>query len=187
MHLRPLVEADAEEIWPWVSDPGFTLHMSWAAHRTFDETREFLRAVEARRQARMALTWAVTRKGAIVGCIGLLDITFAIKALRVDRAEIGYWTAPPAQGQGVARTATRAVMKWAFEEVGLHRLTIGCVADNAASRKVIEQCGFHFVARLPEDCYREGRWWDVLRYQLRAVEWRQEQAGDGAETTVGAS
>lgn len=172
LHLRQMVENDAEEIYPWVSDPAFPRLMSWAEHKSIAETREFLAFAMARQNARQSLTWAVTRQGRIVGCVGLLDITFAVRAMRVDRAELGYWTAPPAQGQKVARRASRAVMKWAFEELGLHRITVGCIVENEPSRRVIEDLGFRFLTRLPEDCHREGRWWDVLRYEMLASEWR---------------
>jgi RimJ/RimL family protein N-acetyltransferase len=172
LHLRPMREGDAEEVFPFYSDPAFPRFMTWAAHRTLDETREFLRNIETRRQVQQSMTWAVTRQGAIVGCVGLLDISFQLRALQVNRAELGYWTAPHAQGQGIALRASQAAMTWAFETLGLHRITVGCVAENEPSRKVIERLGFRFVARLEEDCYREDRWWDVLRYALRAVEWR---------------
>jgi [ribosomal protein S5]-alanine N-acetyltransferase len=181
LHLRPMVESDAEEIFPWVSDPAFPRFMSWSAHRTLDETRELLGIAVARQAVRHALTFAVTRQGRIVGCVGLLDITFAVRAQRVDRAELGYWTAPPAQGQKVAQRASRAVMKWAFEELGLHRITVGVIAENEPSRKVIEALGFRFLARIPEDCYRENRWWDVLRYELLRVEWNLKETGGGTQ------
>jgi [ribosomal protein S5]-alanine N-acetyltransferase len=175
LHLRPIREGDAEEVFPFFSDPAFPRFMTWESHRSLDETREFLRNIETRRNAQQAMTWAVTRQGAIVGCVGLLDLTFRLRALQVNRCELGYWTAPHAQGQGIALRASQVAMTWAFETLGLHRITVGCVADNEPSRKVIERLGFRFVARLEEDCYREDRWWDVLRYALRAVEWRELQ------------
>lgn len=185
LHLRPIVEADAEEVFPFFSDPSFPRFMTWEAHQTIEETRRFLRDIETRRRAQQSMTWAATRQGAIVGCVGLIDLTFQLRALRVNRAELGYWTAPHAQGQGVAYRASAAVMRWAFETLGLHRITVGCVADNEASRKVIERLGFRFVARLEEDWWREERWWDVLRYHLRAEQWRADRAAAG-ETGDGA-
>jgi [ribosomal protein S5]-alanine N-acetyltransferase len=175
--LRPFTEDDAEEIWPWVSQPDFTRYMSWEAHRDLDETRAFLRGVAERAQAKRSLVWAVTDAGAIVGSMGLLEITFATRALRVDRAELGYWTAPAAQGQGVATAAAAAVMAWAFESLSLHRITVACFAANPASRRVIERLGFRFLARIEEESYRDGQWWDLLRYHLRAEEWQELQRG----------
>jgi [ribosomal protein S5]-alanine N-acetyltransferase len=174
--LRPFRVADAEEIWPWVSQPPFTRFMSWAAHRDLDETREYLRDLEAHARAGRALVWAVTRGGAIVGNVGLLDLTFAVRAQRVDRGELGFWTAPHAQGQGVARAAAAAVLAWAFDELHLHRVTVRCVELNLPSRRVIERLGFRWLARIEEDCYRDGSWFDVLVYELRAAQWRDDRA-----------
>jgi RimJ/RimL family protein N-acetyltransferase len=43
--LRPLRESDVDDLWPYVSDPGFPKMMSWAAHVDKEDTRSFVRAV----------------------------------------------------------------------------------------------------------------------------------------------
>ena len=56
----------------------------------------------------------------------------------------------------------------AFETLGLHKVIVGCLADNDASRRVIEKLGFRFVGRFEDDVYRDGRWHAHLRYELLA-------------------
>jgi ribosomal-protein-serine acetyltransferase len=58
-----------------------------------------------------------------------------------------------------------------FELIGLHKVTVGCIAENAGSRRVIEKLGFRPVGRLEDDVWRDGCWWSVLRYELTASEW----------------
>ena len=53
----------------------------------------------------------------------------------------------------------------------MYKITVGCVAENIASRRVIEKVNFRPVARLEDDVWRDGRWWTMLHYELTASEW----------------
>ena len=52
---------------------------------------------------------------------------------------------------GAGRFALRSAMKWAFEEVGAHRLWLEVTADNAPARRLYESAGF-----VHEGTYRDG-------------------------------
>lgn len=54
---------------------------------------------------------------------------------------IGYWISQDQAGQGVARTATQALIKYGLTELNLHRIEIRCATENYASQKVAEACG----------------------------------------------
>jgi RimJ/RimL family protein N-acetyltransferase len=168
--LRPLVEADAEALWPYVSDPELPRMMSWAAHVDIEQTRAFLRGQAEAMLAGSGVSWGIVHADRVVGTISLDDITWQFRAWRIDRAEIGYWLAPALWGQGLMTEATIEVMRFAFDRLGLHKLTIGCLAENQASRRVIEKCAFRFVGRHEDDVFRDGRWWAHLRYELLATE-----------------
>ncbi|MFC3502877.1 GNAT family N-acetyltransferase [Micromonospora krabiensis] len=67
-------------------------------------------------------------------------------------AEVGYWTAAPARGRGVAGRALDAMSRWAFArfgDTGLARLELLHQVDNAASCRVAEKTGFRFQEVLP--------------------------------------
>lgn len=55
--------------------------------------------------------------------------------------QIGYIFHPDYYNQGYATEATRAVIKYAFTELGAHRIVANCSPDNTASWKVLEKCG----------------------------------------------
>ncbi|MET7285766.1 GNAT family N-acetyltransferase [Streptomyces sp. NPDC005573] len=57
-------------------------------------------------------------------------------------AEVAYWTVADARGQGVAARAAATVTRWAFEEVGLHRLELFHSTANPASCRVAAKTGF---------------------------------------------
>ena len=168
--LRPFRDDDVEAIWPWVSDPAFPRHMSWAAHVDRSETLDYIRGTHAARAEGSGLTWAIEHEGRVVGSVGLHDIVWRRRALRFDQAEIGYWIAPPLWNQGLMTEVVPAVVRFGFEQLGLHKVIVRCFAENDGSRRVIEKCGFRFVGRAEEDMYRDGAWHAHLTYELIVAE-----------------
>ena len=171
LRLRPFTESDVDDLWPYVSDPELPRMMSWAAHTDPGQTLEFIRRVNEGLANNAGVAWAIELGGSVVGCIGLEAMQFAMREWRVDRAELGYWIAPPLWGRGLMTEAAHAVVRAGFELIGLHKITVGCFAENAGSRRVIEKLGFRAVGRLEDDVWRDGRWWSMLRYELTASEW----------------
>jgi len=171
LRLRPLQEADADALWPWVSDPELPRMMSWAAHADRSETLGYIRSAQAALAAGTGATWAIEHAGRVVGTTSLHELQRTLRAWRVDRAELGYWIAPALRGQGLVTEAAHAVVSAGFDAIGLHKITVGCLAENVGSRRVIEKLNFRPVGRLDDDVWRDDRWWSVLRYELTRGEW----------------
>lgn len=171
LRLRPFTADDAEALWPFVSDPALPRQMTWAAHADPAETRAWIEHVTQARAAGTDLHWAIVHDGKLVGDISLLQIRWQLRALRVDRAELGFWLAPALWRKGLMTEAAHHVLLFAFDTLGLHKVTVGCFEDNVGSRRVIEKVGFRFVGRLEEDAWRDGAWHGQLRYELTAHQW----------------
>ncbi len=171
LKLVPLAERHVDAMWPIVSDSEFPTLMSWAAHANREETVAYVRHIADGIARGVHVAWAIELGGTFAGCVGIHEIEWQSRAWRRDRAEVGYWIAPAMQKQGIATEATLGAMKFAFETLGLHKLTIGCLVENLASKRVIEKCGFRFLARHEDDVWRDGRWWSHLRYELTFAEW----------------
>ncbi|QLG61008.1 GNAT family N-acetyltransferase [Halorarum salinum] len=96
-------------------------------------------------------------------------------------AELGYWLAPDAWGNGYATEAADLLCAHAFDERALHRLTARVYEGNDASARVLEGLGFVEEGRLREDGVWGGERRDTLRYGLLAREWRVGQGDAGTE------
>lgn len=171
--LRPWTssEADVNAMWPYASDPEFPKQMSWAAHTDKDTTRAFLESNEKDLAAGTGVNWALIHGGKPVGSIELANIRWQVAAWRIDRAELGYWIAPELAGKGLMTEAAHHVLLYAFDTLGLHKITVGCFEKNIASRRVIEKVGFRHVGRHDDDVWRYGAWHAHLRYELTAAQW----------------
>lgn len=81
-------------------------------------------------------------------------------------ANIGYEINPAYWGQGLATESATAILTFGFEELGMHRVWAECVADNAASARVLAKLGMRQEARFVEHQWYRDRWWDTLIFAI---------------------
>lgn len=85
------------------------------------------------------LAFLITRHDeTIIGACG-------IAAQEESAPEIGYWLGVQHWGQGYATEAVRALIDYAFTELGHDSLQAGARVTNPASRRILEKCGFQWT------------------------------------------
>jgi ribosomal-protein-alanine N-acetyltransferase len=87
-------------------------------------------------------------------------------------ASVGYWIDERAAGRGYVPEAVAVVFRYAFEELGLHRLEIAIVPRNAPSRRVVEKLGLREEGVAIGYLQIAGVYEDHLRFAITADEWR---------------
>ena len=70
------------------------------------------------------------------------------------------------------------VLRFAFEELALHRVEISIIPRNRASRRVVEKLGLRDEGVAVRYLEIDGDWEDHVRYAITAEEWPS-----GAEET----
>lgn len=86
---------------------------------------------------------------------------------------IGYLVDPAYAGRGIGTAVTTALLRLAFGELGLHRVTAGCFADNVASWRVMEKIGMRREGHSVRDAWHaELGWVDGYAYAILAEEWQ---------------
>jgi len=75
-----------------------------------------------------------------------------------QQGEVGFIISPEHQGRGYAVESLRAVLDFAFDQCGFHRLQANVLEGNDGSRRVLEKCGFRLEGNLRES-YRIGEIW----------------------------
>ncbi|WP_406058989.1 GNAT family N-acetyltransferase [Streptomyces sp. NBC_01077] len=126
-----------------------------AAHRRIE-------AMCRRWQDELSAIWAIARPGgAAAGLIGWGDIDLA-----GGGAEIFYWLLPEARGGGVAVEATERVSRWAFDDLGLHRLRLCHSVANVASCRVAEKAGYSIEGTMRSALLHADGWHDEHLHAL---------------------
>ncbi|TCP62288.1 ribosomal-protein-alanine N-acetyltransferase [Rhodovulum bhavnagarense] len=77
---------------------------------------------------------------------------------------LGYWIGQPFARQGYMREAIEAVVHHAFVMRDLSRIEAACLPENAASRGVLEKCGFKYEGVAQSYLQINGRWRNHVLY-----------------------
>jgi ribosomal-protein-alanine N-acetyltransferase len=77
---------------------------------------------------------------------------------------LGYWMGAPHARQGFMREAILAVVHHAFAALDLSRIEAACLPENAASRGVLEKCGFKYEGVAQSYLQINGRWRNHVLY-----------------------
>ena len=160
--------------WPYVlayqRDPRYLRYYPWAARAEAD-VRDFVQGFidqqseEPRRKFQLAIT--LPNQRGVIGNCGLRR-----KAQNDWEGDIGFELSPEFWGNGYATEAARAMIDFGFRQLALHRISSWCIADNAASARVLERVGMRLEGRLRENEHFKDRWWDTLLYGLLRPEWK---------------
>lgn len=97
-----------------------------------------------------------------------------------QNAYVGYWIDERLAGNSYTPEAVVAVMRYAFEELDLHRVQISIVPRNTASRRVVEKIGVRAEGVAERYLEINGTWEDHIRFAMTSEEW-EEQAADLTE------
>ncbi len=71
---------------------------------------------------------------------------------------LGYWTGAVHARQGYMREAILSVVHYAFTRLDLSRIEAACLPENAASRGLLETCGFKYEGVAQSYLQIDGRW-----------------------------
>jgi RimJ/RimL family protein N-acetyltransferase len=136
--LRPWTPSDAPAVFEAFADPEIRRwHVRATSSR--DEVETWIDSWVADWPGGAQAHWAVadSHTNELVGRASLKNIK-----LVSGQGEVAYWTMPARRRQRVASRAVEALTRWAFGEVGFHRLELTHSVHNSSSCRVAVRTGF---------------------------------------------
>ncbi|MFE0106833.1 GNAT family N-acetyltransferase [Streptomyces sp. NPDC059009] len=157
MVLRPWSTADAPAVHEAFQDRTLQYWHGYAS-TSADEVVGLIEGWRTEWTEERDAYWAIADAGsdALLGRVALRQIS-----LSDGRAEVAYWTVPPARGRGIAPRAVTALTHWAFHEIGLHRLELTHATGNEASCRVAHKTGFTAEGTKRSALLHEDGWHDM--------------------------
>ena len=184
VRLRRVRPEDAELVLAWRTEAG-TRRYQPLRQVSLAQLREML-AERGARPLTPDLTgtaqWLIE---AAAGPVGWVSLT--VESREHGIGSVGYTIGERFRGRGYASAGLRALLPSAFEPVAadLARLEAVAAVANAASRRVLERCGFQCEGIARAYLVIDGVRVDHARYAMLRTEWaardREARAGSGDE------
>ena len=161
--LRKMTLNDVEAVFAYASDPEVSRYTLWEAHRSIEDSRAFLKLTTQKYENGGEPDWGIVYKGngCLVGVCGLVNWE-----AEHARAEVGFVLSREYWGRGLMSEAVRAILRFGFERMNLNRIEARCIAENAASARVMEKAGMVYEGTLRQREYIKGAYRDIKLYAI---------------------
>ena len=161
--LRPATSAD-EAAFVELVRASADLHGPWMSlAATPEEFRAYLTRYE--RPGEESLLVCLRDSGAIAG---LVNLNSMIRG-RFQCASVSYAAFAPTAGHGYLTEGLGLAVRYAFEELRLHRLEANIQPGNHASLALVRRLGFRREGYSPDMLFIDGAWRDHERWAITAT------------------
>lgn len=167
--LRPMRITDADDMYRYARREDVTAYLLWSPHPAKSYTENYLRYLQGRYALGEFYDWAIVEpsENRMIGTCGFTRIDFPHNC-----GEIGYVLNPEYHKKGYGTEAANRVLRFGFDELGLHRIEAKFMQGNAASLRVMEKLGMQFEgyrrdAMLVKGSYRTIGVCAVLREEFQ--------------------
>ncbi len=176
--LRKMLKSDYHDMYEYACQPQVTKYLLWDVHDSEAYTYKYLQYIQSRYRQGEFYDWAVVAKEEMIGRPGeklrrsLLPPSAASRKMigtcgftRFQHehrcGEVGYVLNPAYWGLELAPEAVSAVLRFGFCELRLNRIEAKYMAENHASRRVMEKVGMRFEGITRESMFVKGEFVSV--------------------------
>lgn len=145
LRFRPWLNADAEVLFKYASDPEVGPRAGWPPHQSVEDSLQVIHHIFSNGH-----TWALELKetGEPIGCMGYYACGESNIDIAPDDAELGYWIAKPYWNQGLCTEALQTMIDHCFNVMCFQTLWADFFVDNPASGRVMKKCGFRDTGKI---------------------------------------
>lgn len=154
--IRPITMDDVKDVFEWAGDPAVNQYMPYPLHKDIHQAEEWIRSLGDKNE----FVFCLKDTGEVVGG-GSMSYREVF-----DAYELGYNLKRKHWGMGYATEASKALIHWAYEELGVHDFMARHANANHASGNVIKKCGFQFERYVKLEKYDGSESYDATYYRL---------------------
>lgn len=161
--LRPIRGMDVKYFVKWMNNPGTRKYLLRRFPLTIQQEKEWVEKKSQLSGHPVEIVFVIEIRGHVdgnkpIGVIGLHNINW-IDRNAITSTVVG---AENFRNRGYGTEAKLLLLKYAFDTLGLHKISSRAYAKNVTSRKYSEKCGYIEEAVLKEEMFRNGTFEDVV-------------------------
>jgi len=165
--LRWLAPEDVRALYAVFSDEEVNRYWDGWRMASIADAEEYLADIEECFRRRTLFQWGIAdATNRIVGTVTLLNISD-----KHARVEIGFAIGREDWGKGLASDAAATLIRFAFGELGLHRIEADADPRNDRSLRLLEKLGFRREGVMRQRYLANGEWQDAVFLALLKADW----------------
>ncbi|RKL67470.1 GNAT family N-acetyltransferase [Salipaludibacillus neizhouensis] len=173
IELKFFDTADFERLISWIDSP--ELLLKWGGpgfHYPLDEGQLNIYKKNSNHDHAETLVYNVIHQktGEVLGHISLGKINRKNRSARIGKVLIG---SENIRGQGIGQRMMKEILKVAFDELQLHRVSLGVFDFNIAAIMCYEKVGFKKEGLLRDTAKNGDEYWSLYEMSILEEEWRR--------------
>ncbi|KLU65770.1 putative ribosomal N-acetyltransferase YdaF [Desulfosporosinus acididurans] len=167
--LRKFEIADTQSVFEtWMSDPEVQNNYGENACETISETQQILEKWISSYDSNEFYRWSIILKETNRN-IG--QIAFYLMDSKNQRADVEYCIGQSFWGNGYASEALKALIEYAFRNVGINRVQAFHRSKNILSGKVLQKSGMKYEGTLRQYLIHKDEFDDCIMYAIIRDDW----------------
>ena len=161
----PITDQDGDALFALLNDAGIAAHIPRLPLTVSVQALDELRRMAMRFETREAAFWLVENNaGELIGRIGIQNINWLQRSARLQ------WEFPAGVTDAELQQIVPAVLNYAFNELGLHRIEMRLEPGHALQQQRLQALGFQREGCLPAQLEFEGRSVDLELWSVLATD-----------------
>jgi RimJ/RimL family protein N-acetyltransferase len=173
LKLEPFSPADFHKLIEWIPDSSFALKWSGPAFTyplTEEQLETYLKDSNTVNASKYIFKAVDESTNEVVGHISLGNVDRVHESARIGKVLIGH---PEFRGKGYGGHLISAALYFAFDELKLHRVSLGVFDFNTPAIKCYEKAGFKKEGLLRDAAKYGDQYWNQIEMGILESEWRK--------------
>lgn len=142
--------------------------LPWVDYNTQEEhSLRFIELMLRKADEQDAIAFGIWHNNELCGVIDLHDWDHTLQ-----KAEIGYWIAETHQGKGIASSACKTLVGYAFTAMRLNKVEVRFVLQNEKSAQIPIKLGFTKEGVLRQSAKLHGQYVDMVVMGMLRKDWK---------------
>ena len=161
--LREIEEKDLYDVYEYASDESVARYMPWEAHKSIEDSRNFIDNEIEKYKKNNSLNYAIVLKetNKMIGTAGCFEYKEGDKF-----AQVGYVINKKYWGNGLVPEAMRAIIEYLFREKDVHRIYAKHYVGNEKSGRVMQKLGMKYEGTMEDSVFAKGEYITTKHYAI---------------------
>lgn len=176
VELKYFERTDFKQLIDWIFSPTFLLQWGGSAFSYPLTENQLEKYIEnANNDNSVTLVYKVISKetGDIIGHVSLREIDRINKSARVGKVLVGDKNV---RGKGIGKLLMKEILKVAFDELKLHRVSLGVFDFNVSAITCYEKVGFIKEGLLRDSKKNNDEYWNLWEMSILENEWLETRS-----------